>query len=50
MDESLEESLSYSAEYAEWLMKNELVWNGDRLVDLQEKQHRFDEFLAQRKS
>ena len=32
--------------YSEWLCANEIVWNGDRLVELLESYHRFDEFLG----
>lgn len=37
--------MDYYEEYSEWLMRNEMVWNGDRLIELFEDAHRFDEFL-----
>lgn len=40
--------MDYYEEYSEWLMANEPVWNGARLIDLLENCHRFDEFLAER--
>ena len=43
--QSLEEEMQYSDEYARWLMANEIVWD-ERLVDLMEDAHRFDEFMA----
>ena len=37
--------MDYYEEYSEWLCNNELCWNGNRLVELLESAHRFDEFL-----
>ena len=35
-------------EYSEWLMKNEMICNGDDLVRHLESATRFDEFLRNR--
>ena len=50
IDEANADPMDYYSEYCDWLMRNEMVWNSQRLVDLFESGHRFEEFLEERKS